>query len=73
MSISICNGKKPSTVTQGLSIFPLYTNLPQVVKKKKCFKMKENKKYIKAEKLVEKQQFNILNVGKIQPKAWQYL
>ena len=42
-------------------------------KKKKCFKMKENKKYIKAEKLVEKQQFNILNVGKIQPKAWQYL
>lgn len=25
--------------------------------------MKENKKYIKAEKLVEKQQFNILNVG----------
>ena len=30
-----------------------------------CFKMKENKKYIKAEKLVEKQQFNILNVGKI--------
>ena len=31
--------------------------------------MKENKKYIKAEKLVEKQQFNILNVGKIWPKA----
>ena len=37
MSISICNGKQPSTVTQGLSIFPLYTNLPQVVKKKKVF------------------------------------
>ena len=35
--------------------------------------MKENKKYIKAEKQVEKQQFNILNVGKIWPKAWQHL
>ena len=53
-------------------VYKLY-NLPQVVKKKKCFKMKENKKYITAEKLVEKQQFNILNVGKIWPKAWQYL
>lgn len=36
-SISICNVKQPSTITQGLSIFPLYTNYtiyPRLLKKK---------------------------------------